>query len=75
MTNFGTFGLTWATPLPLPDETLMLGLGAGRRVPSWDEEKGTFVPVTEAEVTLSFDHRSLQITRGAGEALNEHWQS
>ena len=28
-------------------------------MPSWDEEKGTFVPVTEAEITLSFDHRAL----------------
>ena len=25
----------------------------------WDEEKGAFVPVTEAEITLSFDHRTL----------------
>ncbi len=68
VTNFGTFGLTWATPLPLPDETLMLGLGAGQRVPSWDEEKGTFVPVTEAEITLSFDHRALD-GGGAGRLL------
>ena len=68
VTNFGTFGLTWATPLPLPDETLMLGLGAGQRVPSWDEEKGAFVPVTEAEVTLSFDHRALD-GGGAGRLL------
>lgn len=68
VTNFGTFGLTWATPLPLPEETLMLGLGAGQRVPSWDEEKGAFVPVTEAEITLSFDHRALD-GGGAGRLL------
>ena len=68
VTNFGTFGLTWATPLPLPDETLMLGLGAGQKVPSWSEEKGAFVPVTEAEVTLSFDHRALD-GGGAGRLL------
>src|SRR5688572_13321481 len=30
VTNFGTFGLTWATPIPLPEQTLLLGLGAGR---------------------------------------------
>jgi len=59
VTNFGTFGLTWATPIPLPEQTLVLGLGAGRRVPSWDEEKSQFVPVTEANLTLSFDHRVL----------------
>ena len=54
VTNFGTFGLTWATPIPLPEETLMLGLGAGRKVPVWDEEKAAFVPATDAEITLSF---------------------
>src|SRR6266478_5853896 len=59
VTNFGTFGLTWATPIPLPEQTLVLGMGAGRRVPNWDEAKGQFVPVIEANVTLSFDHRVL----------------
>ena len=33
VTNFGTFGLTWATPIPLPEQTLVLGMGAGRKVP------------------------------------------
>ena len=37
----------------------MLGFGAGRRVPSWDESKQQFVPVMEANLTLSFDHRVL----------------
>jgi pyruvate/2-oxoglutarate dehydrogenase complex dihydrolipoamide acyltransferase (E2) component len=59
VTNFGTFGLTWATPIPLPEQTLVLGLGAGRRVPNWDQAKQQFVPVTEANLTLSFDHRVL----------------
>ncbi len=59
VTNFGTFGLTWATPIPLPEQTLVLGMGAARRVPNWDEGKGQFVPVMEANVTLSFDHRVL----------------
>ena len=57
VTNYGTFGLTWATPIPLPEQTLVLGLGAGRSVPHWDG-KG-FVPATEAQSTLSFDHRVL----------------
>ena len=35
VTNFGTFGLTWATPIPLPEQTLVLGMGAGRLAPSW----------------------------------------
>jgi pyruvate/2-oxoglutarate dehydrogenase complex dihydrolipoamide acyltransferase (E2) component len=59
VTNFGTFGLTWATPIPLPEQTIVLGMGAGKRVPSWDNAKGQFVPVVEANVTLSFDHRVL----------------
>ena len=59
ITNFGTFGLTWATPIPLPEQTLVLGMGAGRRVPNWDEAKQQFVPVMECNLTLSFDHRVL----------------
>ncbi len=59
VSNFGIFGLTWGTPIPLPDESLMLGLGAGRKVPRWDEAKSAFVPVTEAELTLTFDHQVL----------------
>src|SRR5438045_7384208 len=68
VTNFGPFGLTWATPIPLPEQTLVLGMGAARRVPSWDEAKGQFVPVMEANVTLSFDHRVLD-GRAAGRVL------
>ncbi len=59
ITNYGTFGLTWATPIPLPEQTLVLGMGAGRRVPNWDEAKQQFVPVMECYLTLSFDHRVL----------------
>jgi pyruvate/2-oxoglutarate dehydrogenase complex dihydrolipoamide acyltransferase (E2) component len=59
ITNYGTFGLTWATPIPLPEQTLVLGMGAGRRVPDWDNAKQQFVPVTECYLTLSFDHRVL----------------
>jgi pyruvate/2-oxoglutarate dehydrogenase complex dihydrolipoamide acyltransferase (E2) component len=59
VTNFGTFGLTWATPIPLPEQTLVLGMGAAYREPFWDEAKGQFVPVMQANVTLSFDHRVL----------------
>ncbi len=59
VTNFGTFGLTWATPIPLPEQTLVLGMGAGRLVPNRDAQKTQFLPVTEANLTLSFDHRVL----------------
>jgi len=59
VTNFGTFGLEWATPIPLPEQTLVLGMGAARHAPSWDSVKGQFVPIMEANLTLSFDHRVL----------------
>ena len=68
VSNFGTFGMEWGTPIPLPDQTLLLGLGAGKKVPSWDEEKEEFVPRTEAQITLSFDHRSID-GGGAGRLL------
>jgi pyruvate/2-oxoglutarate dehydrogenase complex dihydrolipoamide acyltransferase (E2) component len=68
ITNFGTFGLIWATPIPLPEQTLVLGLGAGRKTPAWDEAKGQFMPAMEAQLTLSFDHRVLD-GGGAGRLL------
>src|SRR5205085_10933108 len=69
VTNFGTFGLTWATPIPLPEQTLVLGMGAGRTAPSWDAKQKQFVPITEANLTLSFDHRVLD-GGGAGRLLS-----
>jgi len=68
VTNFGTFGLTWATPIPLPEQTLVLGMGAGRIQPLWDAKTKQFVPVMEANMTLSFDHRVLD-GGGAGRML------
>lgn len=59
VTNFGTFGIAWATPIPLPEQNLVLGLGAGRKKPAWNAETESWFPVTEAEITLSFDHRIL----------------
>src|SRR5215212_4107185 len=59
ITNYGTFGLTWATPIPWPEQTLVLGMGAGRRAPNWDEAKQQFLPITECNLSLSFDHRVL----------------
>ncbi len=59
VTNYGVFGLTIATPIPLPEQTLLLGMGAGQIVPHWDPAKKEFVPITEAAFTLSFDHRVL----------------
>jgi pyruvate/2-oxoglutarate dehydrogenase complex dihydrolipoamide acyltransferase (E2) component len=43
-------------------------MGAGRIVPQWDKETQQFLPVTEAQITLSFDHRVLD-GGGAGRLL------
>gem|GEM_PF-29513 len=59
VTNVGPFGITSATPIPLPEQNLLLGLMAGRKSPVWDEEKGEFVPTIESQFILSFDHRIL----------------
>ena len=77
VSNIGTFGVEWGTPIPLPDQTLLLELGAGKKVPSWDESKNQFVPKTEAQITLSFDHRSIdgggaaRLLKGVIELLEE----
>ncbi len=52
----------------MPEQNLVLGLGVGRKKPVWSKEVETFVPVTEAEITLSFDHRILD-GGGAGRLL------
>jgi pyruvate/2-oxoglutarate dehydrogenase complex dihydrolipoamide acyltransferase (E2) component len=57
VTNFGPLGITWATPIPLPNETLIVGLGRGEKRPVWDEASGRFKPVSMAELTVTFDHR------------------
>jgi pyruvate/2-oxoglutarate dehydrogenase complex dihydrolipoamide acyltransferase (E2) component len=57
VTNFGPLGITWATPIPLPTETLIVGLGRGEKRPVWDEASGQFKPVSMAELTITFDHR------------------
>lgn len=57
VTNFGTFGLTHGTPIPLPNETLILGIGAGEKKPVWSAEAEVFLPATMADLFLTFDHR------------------
>ncbi len=69
VTNFGTFGLTTGTPIPLPNETLILGIGAGRKKPVWSDQVEAFLPATEAELLLTFDHRVVD-GGGAGMLLN-----
>lgn len=69
VTNFGTFGLTIGTPIPLPNETLILGIGAGVKKPVWSQEVEVFLPATVADLFLTFDHRVVD-GGGAGVLLN-----
>jgi pyruvate/2-oxoglutarate dehydrogenase complex dihydrolipoamide acyltransferase (E2) component len=69
VTNFGTFGLTLGTPIPLPNETLILGIGAGVKKPVWSDEVEAFLPATVAEIFITFDHRVVD-GGGAGVLLN-----
>src|SRR4029079_8463112 len=48
ITNFGTFGIEWATPIPLPEQSLLLGLGAGIKQPVWDPVSHSFQPTTQS---------------------------
>ena len=57
VTNFGTFGLTIGTPIPLPNETIILGIGAGVKKPVWSTQVEAFVPAIVADIFLTFDHR------------------
>ena len=69
ITNFGTFGIEWATPIPLPEQSLLMGLGAGLKQPVWDPVTHAFVPQMQAGLTLSFDHRVID-GGGAGRLLH-----
>jgi pyruvate/2-oxoglutarate dehydrogenase complex dihydrolipoamide acyltransferase (E2) component len=57
ISNYGTFGLTWATPIPLPGQASILGLGSVENVPDWDPASKSWARARQAELTLTFDHR------------------
>jgi pyruvate/2-oxoglutarate dehydrogenase complex dihydrolipoamide acyltransferase (E2) component len=57
VTNYGTFGLTWATPIPQPGHATILGIGAVQSVPDWNPGTKTWDRIRQAELTLTFDHR------------------
>ena len=57
VSNFGGFGLTFASPMPLPSESLILGVGSVVKTPVWSDEVECFIPVEQAQIVASFDHR------------------
>jgi pyruvate/2-oxoglutarate dehydrogenase complex dihydrolipoamide acyltransferase (E2) component len=57
VSNYGVFDITWATPIPLPGQGVILGLGAVRNAPDWNPASKTFDRIRQVEITLTFDHR------------------
>lgn len=57
VTNYGTFGLTWATPIPQPGHATILGLGAVQSMPDWNPATKGWDRIRQAELTVTFDHR------------------
>jgi pyruvate/2-oxoglutarate dehydrogenase complex dihydrolipoamide acyltransferase (E2) component len=57
VSNYGVFGLTWATPIPLPGHSVILGLSAPQNQPDWNPATKSWDRVRRVELTLTFDHR------------------
>lgn len=57
VSNYGVFGITWATPIPLPGHSVILGLGAPHDQPVWDPQMRGWGRQRRVELTLTFDHR------------------
>ena len=57
VTNFGGFGLTFAAPMPMPSESIILGVGAVTKEPVWSDEVEAFIPVSKANIVATGDHR------------------
>lgn len=57
VTNFGGFGLTFASPMPMPSESIILGVGAVTKAPVWSDEVEAFIPIAKANIVTTFDHR------------------
>jgi pyruvate/2-oxoglutarate dehydrogenase complex dihydrolipoamide acyltransferase (E2) component len=51
VTNYGTFGLDWATPIPLPEQSLVLELGGETKFPNWNNKTKTLQPKTLQHLT------------------------
>ena len=57
VTNYGSLNLTWATPIPPPDQSVILGVGKPEIVPVWDPGTKAWGRGKACELTLTFDHR------------------
>ena len=57
ITNLGSIGVGFFTPIINAPEVAILGMGRAVHEPVWDEDKRQFVPRLMAPLSLSFDHR------------------
>lgn len=57
VSNYGVFGLTWATPIPLPGHSVILGIAAPQNSPEWNPATKSWDRARTVELTLTFDHR------------------
>ncbi|MBI1375604.1 MAG: biotin/lipoyl-binding protein [Phycisphaera sp.] len=65
ITNLGSIGTGFFTPIVNSPEVAILGMGRGHREPVWSEERRDFVPRDMAPLSLSFDHRLVDGADGA----------
>lgn len=59
ITNIGSITGTFAAPLPMPHQCLIVATGAVDVLPVWDREKQAFAPRSVLHVSFSADHRVL----------------
>ncbi len=57
ISNYGSLRITWATPVPPPGQSCLLGLGSVRRHPNWNAKTNSWDCVRACEITMTFDHR------------------
>jgi pyruvate dehydrogenase E2 component (dihydrolipoamide acetyltransferase) len=57
ITNLGSIGVGFFTPIINPPEVAILGVGRAAHEPVWDEDRKQFTPRLLCPLSLSFDHR------------------
>jgi pyruvate dehydrogenase E2 component (dihydrolipoamide acetyltransferase) len=65
ITNLGSIGAGFFTPIVNVPQVAILGMGRAVNEPVWDEAEGMFVPRLMAPLSLSFDHRLVDGADGA----------
>jgi len=65
VTNLGSIGTGFFTPIVNVPQVAILGMGRAVKEPVWDEDEGRFVPRLMAPLSLSFDHRLVDGADGA----------